>query len=170
MGTLVVLEGRQFTNIATARWLQRGTSRSRDNCLGCESGHAPRKVSKIDRQSSLTLRHSGLITEGADMPSFQLKLIDDQHRYTMEELLQLRRQMLRFARSLPPSAVVMPTPLKHQLQHPRQILLILSSSAFSLADGAIPSSGALASRGCWCGGSGMYRSCRGCAVSGTSAF
>jgi hypothetical protein len=35
------------------------------------------------------------------VPSLQLKLYD-QHRYTMEELLQLRRQMLRFARSLPP--------------------------------------------------------------------
>jgi hypothetical protein len=59
-------------------------------------------VSKIDHQASFALRHDrlGHLVQGADMPSLQLKL-DDQHRYTMEELLQLRRQMLRFARSLP---------------------------------------------------------------------
>jgi hypothetical protein len=36
------------------------------------------------------------------VPLLQLKLIDDQYRYTMKELLRLRRQTLRFARSLPP--------------------------------------------------------------------
>jgi hypothetical protein len=36
------------------------------------------------------------------MPSLQLKLTDHSTRYTIEQLLQLRRQMLRFARSLPP--------------------------------------------------------------------
>lgn len=36
------------------------------------------------------------------MPSLQLKLTDHHTRYTMEQLVQLRRQMLRFARSLPP--------------------------------------------------------------------
>ncbi|SDS48089.1 hypothetical protein SAMN05444158_2190 [Bradyrhizobium canariense] len=36
------------------------------------------------------------------MPLLQLKLIDDQTRYTHEELVQLRRQMLRYARSLQP--------------------------------------------------------------------
>jgi hypothetical protein len=35
------------------------------------------------------------------MPSLQLKLIDDQTRYTNSQLLQLRRQMLRCARSWP---------------------------------------------------------------------
>jgi hypothetical protein len=35
------------------------------------------------------------------MPSLQLKLIDDHTRYSMSQLVQLRRQMLRFARSLP---------------------------------------------------------------------
>ena len=39
--------------------------------------------------------------EGAIMPSPQLSLLDDHTRYTMEQLIQLRRQMLRFARSLP---------------------------------------------------------------------
>jgi len=36
------------------------------------------------------------------MPSLQLKLEQDNTRYTMPQLIQLRRQMLRFARSLPP--------------------------------------------------------------------
>jgi len=36
------------------------------------------------------------------MPSLQLKLIDSHTRYSMSQLVQLRRQMLRFARSLPP--------------------------------------------------------------------
>jgi hypothetical protein len=36
------------------------------------------------------------------MPSLHLKLVDDQTLYTMAELVELRRQMLRFARSLPP--------------------------------------------------------------------
>ena len=35
------------------------------------------------------------------MPSRQLKLVDDQTRYTNSQLLQLRRQMLRYARSWP---------------------------------------------------------------------
>jgi hypothetical protein len=35
------------------------------------------------------------------MPSLQLKLSDDHTRYSMSQLLHLRRQMLRFARSLP---------------------------------------------------------------------
>jgi len=35
------------------------------------------------------------------MPSLQLKLVEDQTRYTRSELVQLRRQMLLFARSLP---------------------------------------------------------------------
>ena len=35
------------------------------------------------------------------MPSLQLKLVDDQTRYTNSQLLQLRRQMLRYARSWP---------------------------------------------------------------------
>jgi hypothetical protein len=35
------------------------------------------------------------------MPSLQLKLVDDQTRYTNMQLLQLRRQMLRYARSWP---------------------------------------------------------------------
>jgi hypothetical protein len=35
------------------------------------------------------------------MPSLQLKLVDDQTRYTHSQLLQLRRQMLRCARSWP---------------------------------------------------------------------
>jgi hypothetical protein len=39
--------------------------------------------------------------EGAIMPSLQLKLADEHTRYSMSQLLQLRRQMLRFARSLP---------------------------------------------------------------------
>jgi len=36
------------------------------------------------------------------MPSLQLELEQDNTRYTMPQLIQLRRQMLRFARSLPP--------------------------------------------------------------------
>ena len=40
--------------------------------------------------------------EGANMPSLQPKLEQDNTRYTMPQLIQLRRQMLRFARSLPP--------------------------------------------------------------------
>jgi hypothetical protein len=44
-----------------------------------------------------------LVTDTGRRHAFtDLKLIDDQDCYTMEELLQLRRQMLRFARSLPP--------------------------------------------------------------------
>jgi hypothetical protein len=39
--------------------------------------------------------------EGAIMPSLQLKLEDGHTRYSMSQLVQLRRQMLRFARSLP---------------------------------------------------------------------
>jgi hypothetical protein len=39
--------------------------------------------------------------EGAIMPSLQLKLAEDHTRYTHSQLVQLRRQMLRFARSLP---------------------------------------------------------------------
>jgi hypothetical protein len=35
------------------------------------------------------------------MPSLPLKLVDDQTRYTKSQLLQLRRQMLRYARSWP---------------------------------------------------------------------
>ena len=35
------------------------------------------------------------------MPTLQLKLVDDQARYTNSQLLQLRRQMLRCARSWP---------------------------------------------------------------------
>ena len=35
------------------------------------------------------------------MPSLQLKLIDSHTRYSMSQLVQLRRQMIRFARSLP---------------------------------------------------------------------
>jgi len=35
------------------------------------------------------------------MPSLQLKFADDQAQYTRSQLLQLRRQMLRYARSLP---------------------------------------------------------------------
>ena len=35
------------------------------------------------------------------MPSLQLELSDDHTRYSMSQLLHLRRQMLRFARSLP---------------------------------------------------------------------
>jgi hypothetical protein len=35
------------------------------------------------------------------MPSLQLSLADDHTRYTIAPLVQLRRQMLRFARSLP---------------------------------------------------------------------
>ena len=35
------------------------------------------------------------------MPSLQLKFADDQAQYTYSQLLQLRRQMLRYARSLP---------------------------------------------------------------------
>jgi hypothetical protein len=35
------------------------------------------------------------------MPSLQLKLVNDQARYTNSQLLQLRRQMLRYARSWP---------------------------------------------------------------------
>jgi hypothetical protein len=37
----------------------------------------------------------------AFMPSLQPKLADDHTRYTIAQLVQLRRQMLRFARSLP---------------------------------------------------------------------
>jgi hypothetical protein len=35
------------------------------------------------------------------MPSPKLKLVDDRTRYTTAQLIQLRRQMLRYARSLP---------------------------------------------------------------------
>ena len=35
------------------------------------------------------------------MPSLQLNLLDDRTRYTNSQLLQLRRQMLRYARSWP---------------------------------------------------------------------
>ena len=35
------------------------------------------------------------------MPSLQLKPADNHTRYTLSQLVQLRRQMLRFARSLP---------------------------------------------------------------------
>jgi hypothetical protein len=36
------------------------------------------------------------------MPSRQLKPADDHARYSIGQLVQLRRQMLRYARSLPP--------------------------------------------------------------------
>ncbi len=36
------------------------------------------------------------------MPSLHLKLIDNGTRYTHGQLVQLRRQMLRFARATPP--------------------------------------------------------------------
>jgi hypothetical protein len=36
------------------------------------------------------------------MPLIHVTLAQDNFRYTMTQLLQLRRQMLRFARSLPP--------------------------------------------------------------------
>jgi hypothetical protein len=36
------------------------------------------------------------------MPSLQCKRTDNQIRYSISQLVQLRRQMLRFARSLPP--------------------------------------------------------------------
>ncbi|MEA2793172.1 MAG: hypothetical protein QOI87_552 [Bradyrhizobium sp.] len=36
------------------------------------------------------------------MPSLQRKLMDSYTRYTIAQLTQLRRQMLRYARSLPP--------------------------------------------------------------------
>lgn len=39
--------------------------------------------------------------EGGNMPSPRLKLLDDHTRYSTAQLVQLRRQMLRFARSLP---------------------------------------------------------------------
>jgi hypothetical protein len=35
------------------------------------------------------------------MPSLQLKMVQDNTLYTISQLVQLRRQMLRFARSLP---------------------------------------------------------------------
>jgi hypothetical protein len=35
------------------------------------------------------------------MPSLQPKLVDDRTRYTHSQVLELRRQMLRYARSLP---------------------------------------------------------------------
>jgi hypothetical protein len=35
------------------------------------------------------------------MPSLQLKMVQDNTLYTVSQLVQLRRQMLRFARSLP---------------------------------------------------------------------
>ncbi len=35
------------------------------------------------------------------MPSLRLKLVQDNTRYSIPQLVQLRRQMLRFARSLP---------------------------------------------------------------------
>jgi hypothetical protein len=35
------------------------------------------------------------------MPSVELKIADDQTQYTHSQLLELRRQMLRYARSLP---------------------------------------------------------------------
>jgi hypothetical protein len=35
------------------------------------------------------------------MPPLQLNLLDDQTRFTNSQLLQLRRQMLRYARSWP---------------------------------------------------------------------
>ena len=36
------------------------------------------------------------------MPLIHVTLAQDNTRYTMPQLIQLRRQMLRFARSLPP--------------------------------------------------------------------
>jgi hypothetical protein len=36
------------------------------------------------------------------MPSLQRKRTDDQIRYSIAQLVQLRRHMLRYARSLPP--------------------------------------------------------------------
>jgi hypothetical protein len=39
---------------------------------------------------------------GAVMPSLLRKRTDDQILYSIAQLVQLRRQMLRFARSLPP--------------------------------------------------------------------
>ena len=35
------------------------------------------------------------------MPSLLLKVLDDRDRFTIAQIVQLRRQMLRFARSLP---------------------------------------------------------------------
>jgi hypothetical protein len=35
------------------------------------------------------------------MPSLQLKMVQDNTRYSISQIVQLRRQMLRFARSLP---------------------------------------------------------------------
>jgi hypothetical protein len=35
------------------------------------------------------------------MPSLQLKMVQDNTLYTVSQLVQLRRQMLRFARTLP---------------------------------------------------------------------
>ena len=45
---------------------------------------------------------SRLIQRGQTCLHFSLKLEQDNTRYTMPQLIQLRRQMLRFARSLPP--------------------------------------------------------------------
>jgi hypothetical protein len=39
--------------------------------------------------------------KGDTLPSLQLKLAEDYTRYTIAELVELRRQVLRFARSLP---------------------------------------------------------------------
>jgi hypothetical protein len=38
------------------------------------------------------------------MPSPQLKLLDDHTRYSHGQLVQLRRTMLRFSRSIPPGS------------------------------------------------------------------
>jgi hypothetical protein len=35
------------------------------------------------------------------MPSLRLKMVQDNTRYSISQIVQLRRQMLRFARSLP---------------------------------------------------------------------
>jgi hypothetical protein len=57
--------------------------------------------------------------KGGIMPSLQLKLVDDRTRYTIAQLTQLRRQMLRFARSLPRGS--------HERNERRQIAASLRS-------------------------------------------
>src|SRR5664279_2025799 len=75
------------------------------------SNIAHRSASGFRHTISITARHRHLsVTESvvlppdpeeAIMPSLQLKLTQDKTRYSFSQLLQLRRQMLRSARSLP---------------------------------------------------------------------
>ena len=62
------------------------------------------------------------------MSSLQLKVADARIRYTHSQLLELRRQMLRYARSLPPGS----PERNHRRQIARSLRLVADASQFLL--------------------------------------